>query len=126
MKLRQGRKVGRTLYEQIGPEPSDDDRLVGLVDSSELARVIVLAVEIAAAISEPAAATELQPNSNNDLELELETAVPATPATETAAETPCAECCPCWGGRLGADKHRIHRWCTRHVVAATDPTHTED
>ena len=44
MKLRQGRKVGRTLYRQLGDEPSDDDPIVGLVDSIELAKIIVEAV----------------------------------------------------------------------------------
>lgn len=44
MRLRQGRKVGRTLYEQTGPEPSDDDRLIGLVDTPEIAALIVAAV----------------------------------------------------------------------------------
>lgn len=40
MELRQGRKVGRTLYTQFGPDPSDDDQLVGLVDTEELAAAI--------------------------------------------------------------------------------------
>lgn len=44
MRLRQGRTVGRTLYAQTGPEPSDDDTLVGMVDTAELAAVIVEAV----------------------------------------------------------------------------------
>lgn len=43
MRLRQGRKVGRTLYRQLGAEPSDDDVLVGLVDTPELAAFIVAA-----------------------------------------------------------------------------------
>jgi hypothetical protein len=42
--LRQGRKVGRTLYIQEGTEPSDADVLVGLVDSNELAAFIVRAI----------------------------------------------------------------------------------
>lgn len=42
--LRQGRKIGRTIYVQRGYEPSDDDALVGMVDSAAVARVIVAAV----------------------------------------------------------------------------------
>lgn len=34
---RTGRKVGRTIYAQIGPEPSDDDPLIGMMDTPELA-----------------------------------------------------------------------------------------
>lgn len=41
MKLRTGRKVGRTLYLQIEEEPSDDDILVGMVDTRQLAELIV-------------------------------------------------------------------------------------
>lgn len=37
VRWRPGRKVGRTLYAMVGDEPSDDDILIGLVDSSELA-----------------------------------------------------------------------------------------
>lgn len=44
LKLRQGRRVGRTLYEQTGPEPSEDDPIIGLVDNPELAATIVDAV----------------------------------------------------------------------------------
>ena len=32
-RLRVGRKVGRTLYVQHGPGPSDEDALVGMVDT---------------------------------------------------------------------------------------------
>lgn len=42
--LRQGRKVGRTLYVQRGYQPSDDDELIGVVDSAAVARVICAAV----------------------------------------------------------------------------------
>lgn len=42
--LRQGRKVGRTLYQQMGDMASDDDPIVGLVDTPELAAFIVEAV----------------------------------------------------------------------------------
>jgi len=41
MKLRVGRKVGRTIYLQRGDQPSDDDQLVGLMDTPELARHLV-------------------------------------------------------------------------------------
>jgi hypothetical protein len=44
MTWRTGRKLGRTIYEQVGPEPSDDDHLLGLMDSSELAEFVVNAV----------------------------------------------------------------------------------
>lgn len=40
MKLRPGRKVGRTLYLMQGEEPSDEDTLVGLVDNPKLAEKI--------------------------------------------------------------------------------------
>lgn len=40
-RLRVGRKVGRTLYVQHGPDPSDDDVLVGMVDTAELAGALV-------------------------------------------------------------------------------------
>jgi hypothetical protein len=43
-RLRTGRKVGRTIYRQLGAEPSDDDPIVGLVDTPELAAEIVAAV----------------------------------------------------------------------------------
>ena len=43
-KLRQGRSVGRTLYHQQGPEPSEDDPIIGMVDTPELAATIVAAV----------------------------------------------------------------------------------
>lgn len=32
-KLRAGRKVKRTLYLQIGPEPRDTDPIIGLLDN---------------------------------------------------------------------------------------------
>ena len=41
---RQGRKVARMLYEQRGPEPAGDDPIIGLVDTPELAALIVAAV----------------------------------------------------------------------------------
>ena len=35
---RTGRKVGRTIYVQVGDEPSDGDHLIGVMDTPELAR----------------------------------------------------------------------------------------
>jgi predicted urease superfamily metal-dependent hydrolase len=46
---RVGRKVGRTVYVQAGVEPTDRDRLVGLMDTAELARRVVDAVNAAEA-----------------------------------------------------------------------------
>lgn len=37
MPWRVGRKVGRTIYAQSGPTASDDDRLIGTMDTPELA-----------------------------------------------------------------------------------------
>lgn len=34
---RTGRKVGRTIYAQLGDEPSDADALIGVMDTRELA-----------------------------------------------------------------------------------------
>ncbi len=41
---RTGRKVKRTIYVQTGPKPSDEDMLVGVMDTPELARIVVDAV----------------------------------------------------------------------------------
>ena len=38
---RVGRKVGRTIYAQIGSEPSDDDPLIGVMDTIAIARAAV-------------------------------------------------------------------------------------
>lgn len=40
---RVGRKVGRTVYAMVDNRPSDDDVLIGLMDTAELARAAVLA-----------------------------------------------------------------------------------
>lgn len=40
---RVGRKVRRTIYRQVGPEPSDDDVLIGVMDTAELAAEVVAA-----------------------------------------------------------------------------------
>lgn len=44
MTTRQGRKVPRMLYQQMGDEPADDDPIIGLVDTPEWAALIVRAV----------------------------------------------------------------------------------
>lgn len=44
---RTGRKVGRTIYEQHGPQPSDSDRLIGLMDTPDLADMVVRALNAA-------------------------------------------------------------------------------
>lgn len=41
---RTGRKVGRTIYIQDGPEPSDDDTLIGVMDDPVLAQLACEAV----------------------------------------------------------------------------------
>jgi hypothetical protein len=40
---RTGRHVGRTIYAQAGPKPSDDDVLIGMMDTRELALAAVRA-----------------------------------------------------------------------------------
>lgn len=37
LRWRTGRKVGRTIYAMLGPEPSDTDPLIGLMDTAALA-----------------------------------------------------------------------------------------
>lgn len=41
---RTGRKVGRTIYAQLGADPSDTDALIGVMDTSELADTAATAV----------------------------------------------------------------------------------
>lgn len=41
---RVGRKLGRTIYIQKGDEPSDDDQFIGVMDTPELAQIVVVAV----------------------------------------------------------------------------------
>lgn len=41
LKWRVGRKVGRTVYAQLGKEPSDGDQLIGVFDTIELAQKAV-------------------------------------------------------------------------------------
>jgi hypothetical protein len=40
---RTGRKVGRTIYAQLGDKPSDDDPLIGVFDTAGLATAAVTA-----------------------------------------------------------------------------------
>lgn len=44
---RTGRKVGRTIYRQLGDEPADDDRLVGVMDSIPMAEAAVAGLNLA-------------------------------------------------------------------------------
>lgn len=37
MRWRVGRKVGRTIYAQLGDAPSDDDKLIGVMDTAMFA-----------------------------------------------------------------------------------------
>lgn len=48
MKFRTGRKVGRTLYVQINDHPDDMDLLIGIVDTTDQANIIVTAVNAVA------------------------------------------------------------------------------
>lgn len=41
---RAGRKVGRTIYAQMDDEPSDTDPLIGVMDTPELAALVVRSV----------------------------------------------------------------------------------
>lgn len=41
MPWRVGPKVGRTIYAQFGDEPSDDDPLIGVMDTRALATEVV-------------------------------------------------------------------------------------
>lgn len=43
-KWRVGRKVGRTIYVQLGEEPSDRDPLIGMMDTPEIAALAVRGV----------------------------------------------------------------------------------
>jgi len=40
---RVGRKLGRTVYAQVGPVPSDDDELLGLMETEAIAESVVKA-----------------------------------------------------------------------------------
>jgi hypothetical protein len=47
-RYRVGRKVGRTVYRLAGDEPSDDDTLIGVLDTPELAAFFVFAANATA------------------------------------------------------------------------------
>lgn len=38
---RQGRRVGRCIHMMVGPEPSENDMLIGVFDSPEISEHIV-------------------------------------------------------------------------------------
>lgn len=50
--LRAGRKVGRTIYWQVGGEASDSDPLIGVMDTRMLAAGVVDAVNAAWELTE--------------------------------------------------------------------------
>lgn len=50
---RTGRKVGRTIYRQTGPYPSDEDPLIGVMDTVALAHEAVEAHNFAIDLSLP-------------------------------------------------------------------------
>lgn len=41
MVYRIGRSLGRTIYRQVGPEPSKDDEFLGILDTRTLAEQVV-------------------------------------------------------------------------------------
>jgi hypothetical protein len=43
LRWRVGRKVGRTIYAMVGDNPSDDDHLIGTMDTPRLAEEAVTA-----------------------------------------------------------------------------------
>lgn len=49
MTWRTGRRAFRTIYIQDGAEPSDTDRLIGMMDTPETARLAAAAPELLAA-----------------------------------------------------------------------------
>jgi hypothetical protein len=62
-KWRVGRSVGRTIYVQEGPDSSKQDTLIGIMDTSAQAMLVVLAVN---------SFIELQGNSKVEQDLEQE------------------------------------------------------
>lgn len=47
MRLRTGRKLGRTLYLQVGPGPDYRDLFVGMMDTAAMAQLVVEAFNAA-------------------------------------------------------------------------------
>lgn len=50
---RVGRKVGRTIYVQVGDQPSDNDPLIGVMDTPDLAAIVVRSVNASHAFDRP-------------------------------------------------------------------------
>jgi hypothetical protein len=46
-RFRTGRKIGRTIYRQLGDEPTYGDELVGMMDTRELAAFAVASMNAA-------------------------------------------------------------------------------
>ena len=68
---RVGRKVGRTIYRQLGDEPSDDDPLIGVMDTAEdAAQVIATMAERSKALQENKRSKALQENKKLRLKLD--------------------------------------------------------
>lgn len=44
VKLRTGRHLGRTLYLQVSDHPTDSDRFLGILDSPEIATLIMVEI----------------------------------------------------------------------------------
>jgi hypothetical protein len=59
-KWRVGRSLGRTLYIQVGEEPSKDDQCIGMVDTREIAGRIVTAMNEAERLREDRAVSFMQ------------------------------------------------------------------
>jgi hypothetical protein len=53
MRYRVGRHLGRTIYRQLGDEPSDQDALIGMMDTRADAEQVVAALNQAARLAEP-------------------------------------------------------------------------
>lgn len=71
---RVGRKVGRTIYRQLGDEPSDADELIGVMDSADLARSAVHAYNVMrdAALAKYHAARRAEPDLRPEEYLRVE------------------------------------------------------
>lgn len=58
---RVGRKVGRTIYLQLGDEPSDTDPLIGVMDAIDLAEEVVRCVNAMRIIEEEDDTSHIHP-----------------------------------------------------------------
>lgn len=54
MTYRTGRSLGRTIYRQVGDEPSKDDVFIGIMDTPELAEMVVGALNPRRLLLDPA------------------------------------------------------------------------